>query len=163
MSSHRSLAEACSCLLTRFPFNKGVEDKSSFPFWTAGGCLLQEAILYLRATPWAQQCLLLLPGLSPKDKISIELEEGAGWWTEKDPSGMAVLNTQGHLSLTTGSSTGFSIFEASKLACQWGIAGEKENVTRVSRTVLGTDTVPAVSYRLDVMPDLYFHIILNIW
>lgn len=78
MSSHGSLAEASSCLLIHFPFNKGVEDKSSFPFWTAGGCLLKEAILYSRTNPCAQQCLLLLPGLSPKDKISLELEEGNG-------------------------------------------------------------------------------------
>lgn len=79
MYSHRSMAEACSCLPTRFPFSKGVEDKSSFPFWTAGGCLLKEAVLYSRATPCTQQCLLVLPGLSPNDKISIELEDGTGW------------------------------------------------------------------------------------
>lgn len=77
MSSHGSLAEACSRFLTHFPFNKGMEDKSSFPVWTAGGCLFQEAILYLR-TPCTQQCLLLLPGLSPWDKSSLELEEGNG-------------------------------------------------------------------------------------
>lgn len=98
MSSHRSLAGAGSCLLRHFPFNKGVEDKSSFPFWTAGGCLLKREILYSRTTPCTQQCLLLSPGLSPKAKISLELEEGNGQCMAKDPSGMAVLNTQRHLS-----------------------------------------------------------------
>lgn len=78
VSSHGLLAEVCSCLLTHFPFNEGVEDKSSFPFWIAGGCLLKEAVLYLRTIPYVHQCHLLLPGLSPKVKISLELEEENG-------------------------------------------------------------------------------------
>lgn len=55
MSSHGSLAEAFSCLLTHFPCNKGMEDRSSFPFWTAGAYLLKEAILYSSPIPCVEQ------------------------------------------------------------------------------------------------------------
>ena len=75
---------------------------------------------------------------------------------------MAMLHTQRHLRVATGSSTHFSSFEPSKVACQRGIGREKENVTGISRTVLGTDAVPVVTYSLDVTPNLYCHIRLNI-